>query len=246
MMRQAHLKAVAMDPEDPKPTTLAESAYRRLREDVLCGVIKPGEKIRIDQLAERYQMGTSPIRECMSRLAAEGLLVAEGQRGYWVALVSREDFRDITDLRVSFETQALALSIDHGDIAWESEVVASFHRLSRIDKHLPERFDLGSDWERENRAYHAALISRCPSKWLLRFTSTLYDQSERYRRGSIAKQPIPGTIVQRAHKSIMDAALGRDKDKACAALAKHIETAARQVEKNLFPRIGPGEPQDGQ
>ena len=50
MMRQAHLKAVAMDPEDPKPTTLAESAYRRLREDVLCGVIKPGEKIRIDQL----------------------------------------------------------------------------------------------------------------------------------------------------------------------------------------------------
>lgn len=243
-MHKAHWSTDALETAFPKTSTLAELAYHRLREDVLCSAIKAGEKIRIDLLAERYQMGTSPIRECMSRLAAEGLLVAEGQRGYWVAQISLQDFRDITSVRLSLETQALALSIEHGDLDWESEVVAAFHRLSQIEKQSLDRADIGSAWERENRAYHTTLISRCPSKWLLRFTSTLYDQSERYRRASIAKQPIAPAVVQRAHRSIMDAALNRNADDACAALSKHIEMAARQVEKNLFSRVELSEHRD--
>jgi DNA-binding GntR family transcriptional regulator len=213
---------------------MSEAAYRQIRDEILSGQLKASMKLRAEELAPRYGVSAGPLREALSRLAGEGLVVGEGQRGHWVAPMSVKEFKEITELRLQLEVQALRSSIALADIDWESRVVASFHRLSRvegmIDKHHKS---IAAEFERENREFHWALISCCPSEWILRLTSILYDHSERYRQQAVAARPIPAKIVQAEHKLIMDASLARDADRASIALSQHILNTARNVETLL-------------
>src|SRR5262245_5444988 len=110
---------------DTPPTTQTEAVYRTLRTDILRTRLLPGVKLRFDALRARHATGASPVREALSRLAAEDLVRSEGQRGFWVAEVSLEDFRDITSMRARLEPWALRLSIEKGDLAWEGSVVSA-------------------------------------------------------------------------------------------------------------------------
>jgi len=93
---------------------------------------------------------------------------------------------------------------------------------------------------RENRLFHLALISQCPSQWQLRFLSTLYDQSERYRRLSLIHQPeqttndTQNTAHQDDHKLIMEAAFKRDDKTACELLKAHIEHSNQRIIETVF------------
>jgi hypothetical protein len=113
--------------------TLAGAAYAKIKADVTGGVFEPGQRLRIEDLRQAYGTGASPLREALSRLAAEGIVVSIGQRGFRVPPVSVEELRDITNMRILLETEALRQSIEHGDDEWEAEVVASFHRLSKAE-----------------------------------------------------------------------------------------------------------------
>src|ERR1700751_4885915 len=72
-----------------------------------------------DAARERYTLGRSPVREALSRVALEGLAVAEGQRGFFVAPATREELLDIADLRINFSVLSLERSIRHGGDEWE-------------------------------------------------------------------------------------------------------------------------------
>ena len=101
-------------------------------------------------------------------------------------------------------------SIAAGDEAWESQIVASFYRLSKVEERLAED-PAGAmvDFEARNREFHAALIAACPSRWLHHLNSLLFQQSERYRRMSLELRNIPRD-VHAEHKAIVDATLARD------------------------------------
>src|SRR5262249_61174556 len=90
-------------------------------------------------------------------------------------------------------------------------------------------------WERANRQFHMALISGCPSRWLLRFTELLYDQSQRYRHRTVLRRSIPRRGLSAEHSEIVAATLARDAKRACALLSQHIENTARAVALTLFP-----------
>ena len=117
-------------PAEPEKT-LSERAHRLLRADILRGALAPGEKLKPQALASRYDIGLSPLREGLTRLSTEGLVVAEGQRGFRVADISLAELHDIMTLRRKLETEALAEAIRRGDSDWEAEIVAAYHRLSR-------------------------------------------------------------------------------------------------------------------
>ncbi len=156
------------------PVTMSANAYMMLRADIQSGALPPSAKLRAEDLAARLGTSASPMREALSRLAGEGLVVNKGQRGFWVAPISVREFREITQLRLQLEVQALRASIENGTIEWEGRVVAAFHRLSKIELQIDSRSrELRLDWERENRQYHWELISCCPSNWNLRLTSIL-------------------------------------------------------------------------
>jgi len=203
--------------------SLTQTAYERLRADVLACRLRPGERLRINDLCEKLSVSLSAVREALSRLAAEGFVVAEPQRGFRVAPISIEELRDLTSVRVEIEGMCLRRALAAGDVAWEEQLVAAHHRLSRTPER--EEGDMGRVAEAfavAHAAYHRALVAGCDSPWLLRLREILYAQGERYRRLSVPlarrQRDLP-----REHREIMEAALARDADRAVMLLRRHLE-----------------------
>ena len=118
--------------------TQSDRMFETLRGDILACRILPGSKLRINDIAETSEVSLGAVREALSRLGAEGLVIAESQKGYRVAPLSVEDLRDLTEARVEIEQIALARSIAHGDLDWETNLVAAWHRLSRISERVED------------------------------------------------------------------------------------------------------------
>lgn len=110
---------------------MGEEAYDRLRNDIIAGRMAPEEKLPFRQLSARYGFGVAPLREALSRLASERLVSFEGQRGFVVAPVSRDELVDLCDLRIMLTTMAFRKSIENGGYDWEDEVLLSLRHLSR-------------------------------------------------------------------------------------------------------------------
>jgi DNA-binding GntR family transcriptional regulator len=219
------------------PKTLADGAFQRIREDIIKGALKPGDKLKPDRLSARYGIGLSPVREALSRLASDGLAVAEGQRGFFVAPVSKGELEDVADLRVKFSTMALERSIAAGDEAWEAGIVAAYYQLNKLVKQMkaaPATY--ADEWERRNRAFHAALEGACNSPWLLHMCELLYDQSERYRRNFVAYPKIEPRIYEE-HRLIMEAVLARDAKTAGRILAEHIRRGAEATRRLMEAKV---------
>lgn len=218
-----------------KSKSKIEETYRVLRRDILEGALRPGEKLRVEHLKDAYGYGASGIREALTRLLADGLVDSEAQRGFWVAQISREDLRDLTETRKVIEVEALRQAIRFGDLAWESRVVAARHTLERFETTLTmgSKDDLMA-WEGANREFHLALISGCPVKRLLRITESLYDQALRYRHRTMPRRSVPRSGLSADHTEIVEFSLQRKAEEACGALAEHIESIAGVAEVAIF------------
>jgi GntR family transcriptional regulator, carbon starvation induced regulator len=208
--------------------TKVTEVLEQLRTQILHGKLTPGEKLRLEHLAPRFKVGRTPLREACSRLVSEGLVTSEDQRGFRVATISRGELLDLTRTRQQLESLALRASIQHGDVSWEGEVAAALHLLGRA--RLPARGGdtLDDSWEREHAALHGALLSACGSPILLRFHSTLFEQSERYRRLAVAYGQ-PARDIHGEHEALARAALARDAERACALLVEHIAATTDRV-----------------
>jgi GntR family transcriptional regulator, carbon starvation induced regulator len=216
--------------------TLADEAYSRIREAMHTGQLKPGHKLRFSELQELTDTSVTPVREALARLTAEGFTELEGHRGYRVAPVSSTDLWDIVRNRQRLESEALSLSIQHGDDHWEAQLVTAHHLLGRIDR---ERADLPTavdeQWEQRHQAFHEALIAACQSKLLLGFCGQLSARANRYRRLSITVPDIPRD-VRIEHRLIFEAAIKRDAITATDLLKDHFERTAQMVDEILRHR----------
>ena len=123
---------------NPEPRTLVESAYRSLHSDIIEGTLPPGAKLRVEHLKDNYGVGAGTLREALSLLISDSLVVNQGQRGFRVAPVSLEDFEDITNTRVMLESEALRQAIALGDEVWEGDLLAAFHLLSKAEERLAD------------------------------------------------------------------------------------------------------------
>lgn len=215
---------------DGEPTkTLAEAIYRQLRRDIMNGQLRPGAKLRFSDLKSNYQAGMSTLRESLSRLTADRLVTAQGQRGFRVATVSREELWDITNLRGDLEAAALEASIDHGGDDWEANIVACYHRLTKLaERSRDVPLLLTEEGTALHKSFHMALLDACPSMWRLRVIHLLYDHSERYRRLSTAYIGA-GRNSDHEHREVMEATLGRHKRLAVALLVRHLEKTAETL-----------------
>ncbi|WP_418131116.1 FCD domain-containing protein [Variovorax sp. 375MFSha3.1] len=219
--------------------TLVDQALARLRHDVLSGTFAAGAKLKVDDLQNAYGFSSSPLREALSRLSQEGLVTADERRGFRVALLSAADMADITHMRLMLDVQALRDSIQRGDDAWEGNVVAAFHRLELVESRLSDGpVILDDTWADLHRGFHLSLLAACASQRQLRWSESLFDQAERYRRfsGRFRK-----TLKRKTneHRRILDAALKRDADTACALLEEHMLGTLRNVEAILKDGVPP-------
>jgi GntR family transcriptional regulator, carbon starvation induced regulator len=203
--------------------TQADQAYEALLAEILDCRLAPGTKITISEVAAR--LGTSPgaVREALSRLAAEKWTVATAQKGYSVSPVSIEELKDLTRTRIVIEQICLRAAIAHGDVEWETSIVAAYHRLHRVPIVVADAASrLNDAWVAAHRTFHAALVAACDSRWMLDLRAMLYAQSERYRYLSFALGR-ENRDVNAEHKGILDACLTRDADLACRLIDDHLK-----------------------
>jgi DNA-binding GntR family transcriptional regulator len=206
----------------PAPTRVAR-VYAALRADILGGRQQPGARLRFADLSVRYEASMGVVREALTRLQGEGLVESEPQHGFRVVAVSKESLRHLTEARRAIEALVLRGSMEHGDLGWESEVLAAHHRLDRTPQMVaadPGR--LSDEWAVAHGAFHLALLAGCPNPILLGTAVSLRDSAELYRRWSVPqsfnRQDIPGE-----HRAILDAVLAHDADAAAALLTRHIQ-----------------------
>jgi GntR family carbon starvation induced transcriptional regulator len=203
------------EPPQP-PLSAGDSGYQRIRSDIIFGVLTPSGRLKLDSMKEDYGVSVSTLREVLNRLASEGFVVAEGQRGFEVAPVSIQNLRELAQLRILLEHHAMTESFRAGDMEWEGRVVSAHHKLAVTERAILTEGDDPELRKRYDGEFHQALISSCGSRELMHTHSVVFDKYFRYAlqyRGS-------ATVAQ--HRALLDCALQRDVDGAKSILTDHI------------------------
>lgn len=220
------------EPASAGGASMTAQLFTRLRDDVLNGVLQPGQKLKIETLRERYDVGASPVREALSMLTAEGLVQRLDQRGFRVTDISVSAFEELLRTRCWLEERALRESIENGSESWEESVLLAHHRLSRTPRSASQNDHRSPVWEIAHRRFHMALLSACRSQFLIGYCGQLYDLNIRYRNlaGSVA---YPSRNVGQEHRNICDAALARDAHRAVALLIDHYTSTGAFLKLRL-------------
>jgi GntR family carbon starvation induced transcriptional regulator len=218
---------------DTSRQNTASQILDKLTDDILQGVYLPNDKLHIKTLKDRYNVGTSPLREALSQLIAKDLVVSENQRGFYVSDISINDLTDIYQARAKIEGLCLEMAIQQGDDFWESNIIAASHRLAKYTK--SENIDM-DEWQNRHFSFHEALVSGCNSPRLFQIRQSLYEKSTRYRNLWL-KENVTNSetlqINQNEHVALMVLALERDTKAAQKLIEAHIMTPVEIIKKSL-------------
>jgi DNA-binding GntR family transcriptional regulator len=202
--------------------TLTDYAYGQLRNEILCGAVLPGSSLPLAQLSKRLEVSMSVVREALTRLSEQGLVMASPNQGFAVMPLSREDLVDLTDLRIDLECRALERSMSNGDVRWEGQVVATHHVLERIPVPTLRGGKVSEDWISAHADFHDALYAACDSKRLIALVRSMRDSAEIYRHWSGRFAIEEKRDIAGEHRQLMELALDRRADDVRQALADHL------------------------
>ncbi|MCI3204989.1 MULTISPECIES: FCD domain-containing protein [Pandoraea] len=209
--------------------TLTELVLERLRDDIVAGAYDAGQNLRIEMLKERYGTGASPLREALARLATEGFVVSETNRGFRVSPMSRDDLEDIALVRKTVESEALSLAIRNAGDEWEVGIVAALQRLKLAAN---RRYDNADErmaaLESAHWQFHRAIIEGCGSPRLSELQATFYRQGVRYRRLAFDELFDVKKFVTE-HESLAEELASRDIARATKALRAHIGITSEEI-----------------
>tara|TARA_Y100000746_G_scaffold185458_1_gene164026 strand:- start:7 stop:549 length:543 start_codon:yes stop_codon:yes gene_type:complete len=177
------------------------------------------------------------LREALARLASESFVTAIGKSGFKVSPISKKDYQQLIDLRKYLELNALRASMKLGDVHWEAQIIAAYHRMSKLVK-LPDDTDAAFNERKEemHRKYHYSLLSACGSWWELKVLDNLTNHIERYRRVlgiNLASTDLAFNQVQEEHQRLMGAVLKKDFDAASLILDDHRMRTYKEIKIKL-------------
>jgi GntR family transcriptional regulator, carbon starvation induced regulator len=205
--------------EHEEVETIGEDAYRRIRTGIVLAELKPSEKLKLERLREAYGVSVSTLREILSRLSAEGLVLAEVRRGFEVAPVSVADLKELAEMRLLLEGHAMEASFARADVEWEGRVVSAHHKLASTERLMASGLGELEKWKRYDSEFHQALISNCGSRVLMQTHSAIFDKYFRYQMIALHYR---GEEPALQHQALLDCALKRDTAQARAVLTKHV------------------------
>ncbi len=211
----------------------AAQILESLTNDIIQCEYSPRQKLHIKTLKDRYNVGTSPLREALSQLIAKDLVISENQRGFYVSDISIEDLTDIYQARSKIESLCIEMAIEKGDDFWEANLIAASHRLNKYSK--SGEIEMG-EWQSRHAAFHEALVVGCMSPRLFQIRDSLFEKSTRYRNLWL-KENVTNTealkINQNEHAALLILALERDKKAAKKLIEAHIMTPVEIIKKSL-------------
>lgn len=216
-------------PKANKGSTLSLEVHARVREDILSGRLEPGSRLKVAGLAAQNSVSPSVVREALTRLAEQGLVISEPQLGFRVQPLSTDDLRDLTRLRMDIDALALRGSLQNGDLEWEAQLVATHHKLARTPPFVEgDPTQVSLEWTVAHGAFHNALLAGCGSPRLIDLAATLRDSAEVYRRWSFRRDGATRDFVGE-HQSLLDTSLRRDLDHAENVLRTHSMRTAQAL-----------------
>lgn len=208
--------------------TRATDVLHRLRDDILACVFQPGQRLKFETLRDIYGVSFSTLREALSRLASEELVVAEGQRGFAVAAITREELLDLTHVRVVIERECLRLAMGHATDVSRQRILTAFHRMDRLEAAMQAGAMPPPEWDQRHFEFHEALVAAAGSPTLTTIRRGLFERARRYRRmSSLMRRQSAGQAKSPRHKraehrAILDATVTGDADHATDLMEQHI------------------------
>lgn len=207
--------------------TLAEQAFASLHEAIVTGVLSPGERLPIEELAGVLDISPMPVREALRRLESAGMVEKVPHRGARVTELSLVDLREVYEARLALEPLAIRNAAEHFDdeAAATAREALDRHSAGIAAGELPEAWIAHTD-------FHFALYTPAGSSWLLRLITPLWESSERYRHAS-------GSIEwrleerQQEHERLLTACIERDPKRAASELFNHLASTANQVSEQM-------------
>ena len=196
------------------PATRSDWVEERLRLAILRGELEPGQRLHANQLAERWDVSATPLREAFQRLASDGLVSMSPQRGARVTSPSLDEATEIYELRILLEPRCLRRSLEASDDEHRNEIRAAFE-IFRAAPTIDEGIEA-------HARFHAALLSRCPSAWLLRFVTQLADASRLFQLASVGDRP-PRRHPKAEHRALCSAAVRGDVDGCVMLQEEHLQ-----------------------
>jgi len=197
---------------------LRHNIYETLRADILACRIAPGEEMREQELASRYEVSRQPVREALLRLEHAQLVTVSPRQGYRVNPISVSDARDIFRFRLVLEPACAVAAAE----SMETE------RLAELDAF--RSFDAEQDFIEYNRAFHCALAHASGNARMAAAACDLIEQADRLVRISLSaiKGRDPTELVKE-HIAIIDAIQFREARKAKRLVQAHVAEAEKRV-----------------
>jgi Transcriptional regulators len=204
---------------------LRETVYEQLRADMISCKLAPGTEIREAELAARFDMSKSPVRDALMRLEREGLVITLPRQGYRVAPVSLTDVLDMFHLRAALERACIERIVLRGT----DEQLRS---LDAFRQFVPADWDGG--FVAFNRAFHRRIAELGGNARMRDQLNDLIDQLERAVQVSVAntRQGNPQVLVNE-HAAIIDALQARALKRAQRLAERHIAQAGRRVSRAI-------------
>ncbi len=208
------------------PELVRTTVYRRLRADILSCHLRPGSQIQERQLAERFQVSKSPIRDALLKLEEQNLIEILPRKGYRVKPISIADAREIYEMRMILERECVARVVD---LATDEAVrdLDRYREMPGLDVEL-------ADWIEYNRSFHAAIAEASGNSRLARAAREVIEQFDRFTYTSVAQSGPHGRAQFGAeHVALIDALQKRDKRQALAIARDHVDASRRRVLETL-------------
>ena len=209
---------------------LRDVVFNTLRQAILKGELKPGERLMEIQLADRLGVSRTPIREAIRKLELEGLVLMIPRKGAEVAQISEKSLRDVLEVRRSLEELAIELACQRMD---EEQV----GELERAQEAFREAIKEGNTMRiaELDENFHHVIFTGTGNDKLMQLLNNLREQMYRYRVEYI-KDAGKHQILVVEHERILKAVKEHHIGEAKAAIREHIDNQEMTVSKNIKER----------
>ncbi|MBS3975731.1 MAG: GntR family transcriptional regulator [Syntrophomonadaceae bacterium] len=207
--------------ESYKP--LREIVFEALREAIMSGRLRPGERMMEVQLAEELGVSRTPVREAIRKLELEGFAVMIPRKGAYVSDLSIKDIADVFEIRGALEALASGLAAERISPGEMEELERLLVQVSECaeDQDLDRLVDIDTQ-------FHAVLYRASRNDRLAQMINTLWEQVQRFRRTTMGS---PGRMREtlEEHRKIVDAIADRNVNLANALAIEHMENAENRM-----------------
>lgn len=214
-MGERRLIPVKLDNYKP----LREIVFESLREAIIGGVLKPGERMMEVQLAEEMGVSRTPVREAIRKLELEGFVIMVPRKGAYVAGISSKDVSEVFEIRAALEGLAASLAAERITDVEKEEL----ERVLVVKAASVQANDFASLIEKDTE-FHEMIYRASRNERLMQIISNLREQINRFRMVSLAF-PGRGKEALEEHKKIAEAIAERDYVLAQALAQEHISNA---------------------